>query len=106
MKTPVKGTNRKANAMGLDRTKLADAKDKTALKSMSQRFDNPKGKNAGLSPMEVLGRKSMENKLFNAATKLSQESRKFEALGKNSASIAAAKSGASRSVAGKVIKKK
>jgi len=102
MKKPVKGPNRKANAMGLDRTKLAEAKSSAALKSMSDRLDNPKGKNAGLTLSQALSRRGKELDLFRGAEKLYSERDRAKALGKNSASIAAAKSGASRSVAGKV----
>lgn len=85
MKAPVKGPNRKANAKGLDRTKLAAAKSGAALKSMSNRFDNPKGKNAGLTLSQALGRASMENNLFKEAEKLYSERDKAKALGKASA---------------------
>jgi hypothetical protein len=64
---------RKANARGLDRTKLAEAKTNTALKSMSDRFDNPKGQNAGLTLSQALGRRANELNLFDKSTKLYKE---------------------------------
>ncbi len=72
MKPPVKKptTTRKR---GLDRDVLADAKTNAALHSMGDRFDNPKGRNAGLTLSQALGRRAMELNLFEKARKLSKE---------------------------------
>lgn len=64
---------RKANARGLDRTALANAKSNAALKSMSDRFDNPKGRNAGLTLSQALGRRAQELNLFDESTRLKKE---------------------------------
>jgi hypothetical protein len=57
----------------MDRTAMAAAKQGTALKSMSDRFDNPKGKNAGLTLSQALGRRGMELNLFEQGQKLRKE---------------------------------
>ena len=64
---------RAANARGLDRTALSDAKQGTALKSMAARFDNPKGVNAGLTLSQALGRRAQELNLFDEGGKLRKE---------------------------------
>lgn len=65
--------NRSASARGMDRAALADAKSGAALKSMSDRFDNPKGRNADLSLSQALGRRAQELNLFDDSTKLYKE---------------------------------
>jgi hypothetical protein len=71
MKPPVKTTTTRKR--GLDREVMADAKTNAALKSMSDRFDNPKGKNAGLTLSQAMGRRMMELKLFEQGQKLRKE---------------------------------
>ena len=96
---------RKPTTMNKDRESLSDAKDKAALKSMSDRFDNPKGKNAGLSLSQAFGRRIKELDLFDESTKLMKDARKFRVAGKQLEKNKTALSGASRSIKGKVVPK-
>lgn len=59
-----------ANARGLNRETLADAKTNTAFKSM----DTRSGKK-NLSLIQQFGRQAEESKLFDAATKLVKQAK-------------------------------